>query len=305
MTTTNKAFIDAYSGTAGARTVSPIRSDAAAAVFFGTSEFVSAAAPATIANRDEQLSEPASATQSATHRAERRPGAARRPLSQVRAEELFDLHESATETCEPTWPPKCQQLLARAADRYDAVLRKLPGGSTGTLIGVVGAAARSGCTTTAICLALRSSALGFTTALVDGNLAHGGLAAALDMQHFTSWGKLLGTSASIASAVHPVEAVGVDLLLTNPLAAQSLEATARFRASLAAGVLRRKYERIVIDLGTPGPGEADLVADLTAAMGIDYLIAAATPQTSANDLLAARAALSEFGLNLAGVIEAV
>ncbi len=324
MTTTNKAFIDAYNLSPTQSGARPRQRGPLNHELLGTSEWVSATArvdemhsglpsgalpnvgqPSSYAHTSSTLEiSTLDTTTLETPRIDRGAGAVRRPLSAVQADELFQFPQTERQGCEPCWPELCQNLLAQAADRYDAILRKLPNGGAGTLIGIVGAAAESACTTTAICLALRSSALGYTAALVDGNLTHGGLASVLQVDHFLSWAKLLNTSTSVATAVHSAEEVGVDLLLTDPLPTPVLESTSRFRASLAAGVLRRKYQRVVIDLGCPTQGDACLVGDLAAAMGIDFLIATATPSTTAGDLAATSAAMEQCGLELAGVVEA-
>ncbi len=276
---------------------------------FGTSESVSATAvvrrPPTTHRPDSNASDTRTTATVDAPRFDPAEHSVRRPLSAVQADELFGFTRSAAYGCEPRWPESCQQLLALAADRYDSVIRSLPAGNAGTLIGIVGTVPQSGCTTTAICLALRTAALGFKAALVDGNLGQGGLAAALEVDHFQSWGGLLATSESVASAIQSAGDVGVDLLLTDPLLQPVLESTARFRASLAAGMLRRKYERVVIDLGCPPTAGPCLAADLAAAMGIDLLIATAVPTSTATNLDTTIELLDRYGLAAAGVIEAV
>ena len=108
----------------------------------------------------------------------------------------------------------------------------------------------------------------------------------------------------MASAILSADDDGVDLLLTEPLAESRLESTSRFRASLAAGLLRRKYQRVVIDLGCPQHIGGSMVADLTAAMGLDHIIATTTPATTTDQLDTTRTALADIGLTIAGVIEA-
>ena len=304
MTSTNQAFIDAYRSGARNQRVSPIRTGEDAQTFFAGGEIVAATVSSTVDLEQAEVAPPHSVSTDEAPSIDRDRRTARRPLSQVQAENLFELPQPDSAAFDPTWPEQCQELLAKAADRYDTVLRKLPSQATGTLVGIVGTGGQTGCTTTAICLALRSSALGHRVALVDGNLSHGGLAAALEVDSYASWARVLASNAPIATAIQSAEDVGVDLLLTEPIGTPTLEATARFRASLAAGVLRRNYERVIVDLGSPTASKVNLVADLTAAMGIDFLIATATPNTTDNDLKATAAALSEFGLNLAGVIEA-
>lgn len=313
MTTTNKAFIHAYSSSQTAGNVRPLRGEQRTHAFFGTSTHESSNASIeaeavihAVATSDESpTSTPGAETITVeTPRIDRPPSAVRRPLSAVQAEEIFGFESPPLKTCTPVWPQTCQQLLARSADRYDAVLRKLPASDHGVLIGIVGTAPQSGCSTTSICLALRSAALGFTAALVDGNLTHGGLAASLQVDRFLSWGSLLQSNAAVTSATQTANDVGVDLLLTEPLQATLLDSTARFRASLVAGALRRNYERVVIDLGCATHDDASTIAELATAMGVDYLIATATPRTTSDQLHATSKKLHEHGLKLAGVIEA-
>ena len=158
MNTTNKAFIDAYNQAKRRMPVQPVRIGELADELLATGEMVSATA---VNIADLPIPD---------QRVDRAEAAPRRPLSAVQADELFRFDPPAAEQSQPRWPELCQQLLAEAAERYDAVLRMLPASHTGLLIGIVGVEPRSGCTTSAICLALRSSALGYDTLLVDGNL---------------------------------------------------------------------------------------------------------------------------------------
>ncbi len=308
MTTTNKAFIDAYRQSSTARQVRPLRGADLTDALAGTGEVVSATVDGDLVSMPSKpVTQPVDLPTSTIEqpRVDHAEAAPRRPLSAVQADELFGIDANTSGHCTPRWPESCQQLLASAADRYDAVLRKLPTESTSSLVGIVGAGPRSGCTTTAVCLALRSAALGFETALVDGNFTRSGLAATLEVDSYLSWAALLESDASVATAILSTDDCGVDLLLTDPLAAQRLESTSRFRASLAAGLLRRKYQRVFVDLGCPHREDELMVVDLAAAMGVDFLLAASTPSTDAAQIVATAAALDRFGLSIAGVIEAV
>lgn len=313
MTATNKAFINAYSSAQTQGNVRPLRGEPGSHAFFGTTTHDSTTASSdgeAVVNAAATHDQPLASSSAVdtltveTPRIDRPASAVRRPLSAVQAEEIFGFESPSLTTCTPVWPAMCQQLLAQSAERYDTVLRKLTASSTGVLIGIVGTAPRSGCTTTSICLAQRSSALGFPTALVDGNLSHGGLAAALEVDQFSSWGSLLHSSAPVSSATYTASNCRVDLLLTEPLPAPQLDSTARFRASLVAGVLRRKYERVVIDFGSVAHDNTSTIADLATAIGVDYLIATATPYTTSDQLHATSKKLHDHGLKLAGVIQA-
>ena len=294
---TNKAFINAYN-TPVRPPIAPVLT-AEPELTFNTSElvFTGVYTPPVATEETSTTSEAAEAIPTK-----------RKPLSQVRAETMLGVrqdppHPVASST--PQWPLACQQLLARSADKFDAVLRMLPSHSPSTLVGVVGASDGSGCSTTAICLALRSSALGFNTLLMDGNLSQAGLAKQLQVGRFTCWLDKLVTGQAIESALVRGDASGVDLLLGNTVEANELEAEPRFRASLAAGTLRRKYQRVIIDFGRANDRQAKLTADLAAALGVDFLLATASPATTEAHLSSTVASLDQQGLKLAGVIEAV
>ncbi|MCO6046171.1 hypothetical protein NG895_19905 [Aeoliella sp. ICT_H6.2] len=308
MTTTNKAFIDAYKGSPNRVAARLAAEQLQAAEHLMSSTEIVLGEPfnfdSTTLPEPAELDEADQAPQAEpAHPAPHQP-AVRRPLSQVQAGELFGLTPSRTRTSEPQWPEACQHLLARAADRFDHLLRQLPTASTGTLIGVIGAAPSTGCTTTALCLALRSSALGQRVALVDANLPSCGLASMLSLQQFASWTDTLTTGESILNAAHTAPEVGVDLLVSAPLEQAQLESTARFRVSLAAGALRRHYDRVIIDLGCPANDAGQSAADLAAAMGVDFLIACRTAACSDDEVAASIASLGEYGLQVGGLIEA-
>jgi Mrp family chromosome partitioning ATPase len=298
MTTTNKAFIDAYNSS---RRAAPVRASLSTAESMDAHVVITDSVAMAVETIDtsevgDWASSPASEPQTAT----RRPSV-RRPLSQVQADELFGFQPQRTQkSAAYRWPEMCQQLVARAADRYDSLLRQLAGGPTGTLVGVVGVKPGAGCTTTSICLALRSSALGRRTSLVDGDIVHGGLAKALGVSQYASWPEVLAAGESIQSALVPADDVGIDLLLGGSRRSTDIESATRFRASLAAGSLRRHYERVVIDLGNVARGEVSLATS----MGIDYLFATRTPDCTDADVRATVEALTAAGLGLAGVIEA-
>lgn len=319
MTATNRAFIEAYSAPArrsatpaavapeaADRAASACGAELASSVELGSSELVladasMAAEPLTVAAIAENGPAPTTGGKRLSPK---------RPLSQLQAEELFGFRETPKPAQQaalaPEWPQRCQQLLGLAADRYDAVLRHAPSATNSSLIGVVGAGPEVGCTTTAICLALRSSALGFRTALVEGNFASGGLAKALNMAQFTCWSTALSSDIAVTHTTISTGDVGVDLLLALPRDAGELDATARFRASLAAGVLRRNYQRVVVDLGFPTEGSSLYPsADLAAALGIDMVLGVTAPHTLTDALDSTAATLAEHGLQIAGLVEAV
>ncbi|QDU54429.1 P-loop NTPase family protein [Aeoliella mucimassa] len=306
---TNKAFIDAYNTASRPKPLTtPAVSSGDTAVMFSASELVLADAFDMPYLSDEAADDSAPETAVATETSEPAESPAKRkPLSQVRAETLFGLRKDASHargSSKPNWPLVCQQVLARSADKFDAVLRKLPNESPSTLVGLVGASSPSGCSTAAICLALRSSALGYNTLLLDGNLAKAGLAEQLEVTRYSSWIDKLLAGDKIESALLQGDVSGVDLLLAKPMIGGELEPNSRFRASLAAGVLRRKYHRVVIDFGAAVVPQSGLAADLAAALGVDYLLATAAPSTTEHDLAQAVVSLDQFGLKLAGVIEA-
>lgn len=305
MSSTNKAFINAYKQPAR-RATAPEAS--------ATSELATAhlAGPycdyATAHAGDFSHAESfdTSTLSCDTPTAEPRPAIAptpKRPLSEVQAEHIFGFTQRRVETNRPQWPEVCQGLLARAADGYDTLIRQLPDGTSGTLVGLVGVAPEAGGTTTAICLALRSAALGHNVALMDGDLAGGQLAATLRIHHPACWLSALEAGVSITSIASTADDVGVDLLLAGKSHEGGLTSTARFRASLAAGMLRRSYQHTFVDLGSIRPDSAETIADLAAAMGLDYLIATTTPR-HAQSLGDAVAALAEHNLTFAGVVEA-
>jgi Mrp family chromosome partitioning ATPase len=321
MTSTNRAFIEAYRSPPGRRASSD--SAPGGAPFIGTSELVSATAPIDLPvivpdeaqGRDDSVL-PAGPQPS---RGLFRSGttgsrSVKRPLSSLRGDAALSLDEVVAEeaqgerylTNQPKWPLSCQQLLAAAAEQYDAVLRKLPADSyNGVMVGIVGAAREAGCTTTAICFALRSAALGYSTALVDGDLVNPALAQLLDVESYEPWEQLLNSGQPVTSALVPADDVGVDLLLAGPTAANELDAPARFRASLAAGALRRKYQRVIVDLGQAVSADgANLAVDLAAAMGIDHLIAFSSPRSTSEQLDAALHDLDSHGLDVAGIVAA-
>lgn len=312
MTATNKAFIEAYGAMArksASSSATPTSvadcTPSASNTLLGSSELVLA----TTDIAAEPLTVTAIAESTATTtQASKRP-APRRPLSQLQAEDLFgfDKPRSASRpaTSALQWPPRCQQLLGLAADRYDALLRQAPTATNSALMGVVGAGPQSGCTTTAICLALRSSALGFRTALVEGDFTSGGLAKALKLSEFTCWSTALTSETAVATTVIATGDVGVDLLLTKPHPEGELDSTARFRASLAAGALRRNYQRVVVDLGCPANGKSYPSADLAAALGVDMVVGVTAPHTTDEVLDSTNVALAEYGLKFAGLLEAV
>lgn len=351
MSTTDKAFIDAYktsrtrrqrmSGVSGP----DYGADAAEAAtgeavvydtFVGTSEVVSATASTLRLDGSHEEQLPGPPHNPPTHKPLASPtpqtvfglgksGSVRRPLSAVRAERAGQAFGDAGETDIPeintpavakrtggnifepagaSWPEECQQLLAAAADKYDAVLRMLPSSSCGLLIGMVGDAAESGCTTSAICLALRSAALGYSTALVDGDLTHPCLAKTLHHTSYTSWAELLSSGQSISSAIESTGEGDVDLLLAGPASTGELEAPAGFRASLAAGLLRRKYQRVIIDLGCPSTSNTSLAAELAAAMGVDFLFATTAPTSPTEQMTSTCSLLAEHNLEIAGILQA-
>ncbi|WP_425396854.1 tyrosine-protein kinase family protein [Aeoliella sp.] len=300
MTATNKAFIDAYNSSPSRPVARHAPQQPLELEPLMSSSQIVLSEPFTFDSAN--LPEVQPAQPNATELSDAKQPAVRRPLSQVQAGELFGINPAPARTSEPQWPEGCQQLIARAADRFDSLLRQVPSSSTGTLIGVAGVAPGVGCTTTALCLALRSSALGLRAALVDANLPSFGLGKMLELDHYTSWTDALVTGESILNTAHTATEVGVDLLLARSLPDAQLSSTARFRTSLAAGALRRQYDRVVIDLGCPTSGQS--AADLAAAMGVDYLIACRTPAANDDQVASTVAAMGEFGVQVNGLVEA-
>lgn len=290
MTSTNRAFIDAYRSR---RVVQPAASTARPF----------AEPPILVVEEAEDSTEPV-ATANARCEPVKGPSS-RRPLSTFRDQVAAPGRGTSTIRAASAeslvWPERCRQLLAAAADEYDTVLRSA---TSGPLVGIIGASPEVGCSTTAICLALRSASLPCPTALVDANLAAPGLAAMLGAKVDRPWNQVLKGD-ELLTAVVRASSEGIDLLLAGPAALDELTPTAKFRASLAAGWLRREYERTIFDLGSVAtPGGDRLAADLAAAMRLDQLLVVTGRRTTNDELACTLRRLNSRQLQVTGIIAA-
>ena len=356
MTSTNRAFIDAYQATPRSQTARSQASGEPTLVvtpFVGTSEMVFAsttydqtpeATPAEVAlgtgTRATRVTHSVTTTPPAPHawghlNAAKSQRQAKRSLSALRAEaeghaqlqqQIAQANQAAatsspaivtpiveatgmeTTGIEANWPTLCQKLLAESAEQYDALLRRLSAeASTGVMVGLVGAASGVGCTTTAICLAIRSAALGYSTLLMDANLSRPALAAQLGIETFQGWERLLQSNQSIESALLPAGEVEIDLLLAGPESVTQLDLSTRFRASITLGKLRRQYQRVIIDLGAPAADSSQAEHPsmlLAAALGIDHLLAVTSPESTNEQLDSTFSQLESYHLHAAGLIVA-
>lgn len=199
------------------------------------------------------------------------------------------------------WPPTALELLAAAAPAYDKLIARFHHGSThGSLIGVVGCGPGVGTTTTAICLALRSSTHGASTLLVDADLASPIMAERLNLSVGAPWIRTLREGTPLERAIIPGGDVAVDLLLTRSKAECELDPWTRFHVGNAAGQMRRRYQRTLVDLGHQLPGAVEVIA----ALAIDEIVVVGGPQTTTEELQRAQQTFTDQGLRVSGFLRA-
>jgi pilus assembly protein CpaE len=141
------------------------------------------------------------------------------------------------------------------------------GGHRGRIVALAGAKGGTGATTLAVQLALAASAAGRTVCLVDMDLQTGDIPTYLDMVHRRSIADLVGvadelTGAMLADALFVHEA-GPHVLLA-PSESERAEDVTLLAARQILGVLRSRYEVVIVDCGafmTEGAVSAAEMAD--------------------------------------------
>lgn len=203
----------------------------------------------------------------------------------------------------PRWPTICQQLLADVSCEYDTLLRAtVATSSTGMLLGVTGVTPQSGCTTTAICLALRAAALGKSTLLVDADWDRPNLASILELQPSEPWPSLIRQGRPVTEGFLSRGDAGVDLLLNAKGNVLDVDATNTLRLTLAAGAMRRKYQCVIFDLGCVAdehPG-----GRIATALGIDQVLLVANPTSTDREVELACSSIERRRMALHGILQA-
>lgn len=203
----------------------------------------------------------------------------------------------------PRWPVICQHLVSEVGREYDSLLRSLTEtAGTGVLVGVGGVAPKGGCTTTAICLALRAAALGKSTLLVDADLDQPDLASMLGLKSPEPWPNLIKQGRPLMDGILFKRDVGVDLLLNAKGASVGDDAASTFRLGLAAGALRRKYQCVIVDLGLLADERAG--AYVASAVGVDHVLLVAGPDSSDREVDLALGCIEHRQLAVSGILRA-
>ncbi len=199
------------------------------------------------------------------------------------------------------WPSTALELLAAAAPAYDKLIAGFPRGTTqGALIGVFGCGPGLGTTTTAICLALRSATHGTSTLLVDANVASPTLAEQLALPVEFPWIRSLREGAPLERAIVSGGEVAIDLLLAQLHGEHELDPWARFHVGNAAGQMRRRYQRTLVDLGHHLTAATEVIATLA----IDEIVLVGGPATMAEELQRVEQALTIQGQYVSGTLRA-
>ncbi len=238
----------------------------------------------------------------------------RRRLSEIAAERFR--HESrpkddavakkiaSTASGELVWPEICADLLAEAAPQYDGALRNLVAAHPESLVlAIVATRPKLGCTTTAMCLALRAATLGMRPLLLEASDSH--LGQQLGMSADNGWWQLATRRDSPLRAIRFDARSGVAVLPTGaPLPAQVDSAT-MFELGSICGTLRQKHRAIVVDLGViTSPTESARAGRLLSAIGVDSILALA-PAGDEAGVVSLRSNLATHASQLAGVLGVV
>ena len=187
-----------------------------------------------------------------------------------------------------------------AAAQYDEALRSLCSTHDGTLLlGVLSSRPKTGCTTAAICLALRAATLGLRPLLLEATSAS--LADQLGMSTKTGWWPLTVRRESPLRAAHFDARSGVAVLPSGDALPDEIEPAELFELASAIGTLRQKHRIVIVDLGAVDtPTSAARTTRLSSAMGIDRLIALTDGGEHEIDVLQSR--LGHCANRLAGVL---
>jgi Mrp family chromosome partitioning ATPase len=208
---------------------------------------------------------------------ENAPTAARRPLSEFArpAQAPQPQFKPALEVDRFRWAPVCDALFHHHASSLDKLVTTLIAADDAgrSLIGIAGTTRGVGCTTLVACAARLLVDAGKTVAIVDGNFAAPGLAAAMGLAIQAGWEDVLAGGAPLAEAV--VHSIG-DQIAVLPLArggpalAEKLDS---IQASVTAGVLRYHYNIVLVDLGAlDDPGQAGVACKIARQCRLDAVI---------------------------------
>lgn len=149
------------------------------------------------------------------------------------------------------WPKICDQIIAKAAWRFDQLTSQLIVGVTHgrKTLALSSCNSGEGCTTALLCIARRLSALGIKVALVDAHFATARLAEQLGLAPPAGWDQVLRGEIPLTEAL--VESVQ-DKLTLLPLAETTLEGISAFdlrHVSTTIEALRNDFDLVLLDCG--------------------------------------------------------
>jgi Mrp family chromosome partitioning ATPase len=202
------------------------------------------------------------------------------------------------------WPAALAASTPAAEAGFDAVADALvePSGRGPTVIALAGTAGESGCTTLLLGAARRLAQRGASVVLVDANEMKPDLAAQLGLLPTLGWEDVASGQQPLAEAL--IESIGdrmtlLPLCRAEGLAAVGDTAVASSRMAAAMAALRRQYDLVLVDLGSPGKWVTRAVDDAVDAAVLVHHVRRATP----DDLRTAVEQLTARGIACAGVIE--
>ena len=264
----------------------------------------------------EQRQPAARPVQQAARRVDR-PAAEKRPLSAYigrqravqpavhRAEDAQALRPGTT-VASFRWPALCRTLSLECRAELDRVAdRLLAHAAEGrSVIGLVGLFAGQGCTTAMIALAARLAIRKHKVLLVDGDFRRPQLAPQFDVVPTAGWQEVLENAAPLSDALIRAADDGLDLLALSPNAAgDPLRLAAGRQIEVSAGLLRRTYDLVLVDLGAFFEHRS-VVLELVRSMTIDAVLAVDGPDRSdPRDLSTIAERLGKIGCQLLGTIE--
>ncbi|MEM9659146.1 MAG: hypothetical protein AAF961_12365, partial [Planctomycetota bacterium] len=182
-----------------------------------------------------------------------KPHPEKRPLSTFMQPAVVEAEfRPALEVDQFGWSGVCRGAMSLGQDAWrdavEAVSRACD--EQRTLVGVAGAGDKTGCTTVIACLARMLAGTGRKTVVVDGCFSRPNLARELGVEVEVGWGDVLAGRLPLDEVM--VQSLN-DKIAMLPLAGggtSAAELLESMQASTTAGVLRRHYDVVLVDLGS-------------------------------------------------------
>jgi Mrp family chromosome partitioning ATPase len=181
-----------------------------------------------------------------------------RPLSSYRKQETPTAPVAALEVDRLAWPSACRMLIERAGSELESAAAMIAEQSLteSQTLAIASTDDGEGCTTIALCMAIKLAERGARVCLVDGNVSRPQVAELVGLEPERGLESILAGEATLGEVlIESLEDRLTLLPLCKPIGAEMIERS-KLRQTVTFGELRDQFDIVLVDAGCVGSPKA-------------------------------------------------